>query len=298
MKKSLYLFIAIIAAVSLYVAYEMVTFEQDPATPFVFSTPVLPEGITIGNGNENLTPEQRLAWEKTNDAIQVTVNTYSAARESIPQQAVETLDILTNQTVDGHVPPLFLTMVDPSTNRRTYETLKIDPTQSATITTEKKSIMCESQVPSSKVLIGNDEDNTLECSLQNEFAVADRMFLGGPGNDKITDIYGNRVVNGGTGNDTIALGKGRSIIILDAGWGNDQLTVDCDGATVAAAEVPPESGIPYPYSHANLIVLSPRIQTKDIKWDGNVLKSLNSADTLTVNEKCFSVVPAVEQLSQ
>ncbi len=294
MKKPLYAFIAIIALVSLYVAFEMVTFEQDPAPPFVFSAPVLPEGISGGVGNENLTAEQRLAREKTNDAIQTTVNIYSAARDIIPQQAVESLDILTNQTVDGHVPPLFLSMVNPVTGKRTYEAPKIDPNQFATITSEKKSIMCESQVPSSKILIGNDEDNILECSIQNEFATVDRMFLGGPGNDKITDINGNRIVNGGTGDDTIALGKGRSIIILDAGWGKDQLTVDCEGAGVAHAEIPLETGIPYPYNFSNLIVLSPRLQTKDLKWEGNVLKSINSQDTLTVNDKCFTVVPAVE----
>jgi len=109
----------------------------------------------------------------------------------------------------------------------------------------------------------------------------------------ITDAVGNRVVNGGTGNDTIKLGQGRTIIVLDASWGKDTVTVDCTGAMIAQTDIPTGFSIPWIYKTENFIVLGNSINPKDVEWNGNVLTHKVTGDTLTVNQNCFTVVPAL-----
>lgn len=292
MKQAVILFVIIIVAVTLYTLFGIVTFEEDKPQPFVFDNPVYPAGISNADPSSSLTPEQIEQQRLSDEAIDEALATFRGMRNAIPQQALETLDIITSQADSGLVPIYFLSGVDPATGKRSFETMKLDPTRWAGIVGSKSSVFCSIQNPPADILVGSEENNTLECNTQNSKpSQFNRMFLGGPGNDTITDTNGNRLVNGGTGDDTIALGAGRSIIVLDSGWGHDQVTADCTDTAVTPDQMPVGFPVKYPYKTTNFIILSPRLSPKDVKWEGNVLKSLTSDDTLTVNERCFTVVP-------
>ncbi len=296
MKQSLIFFLVIIAAACLYTLFGIITFTPDKAEPFVFNSPNLPQGITLPNHDAfatELTPEEIELNRKADETIDDALSTFRDMRDTIPQQALETLDILTNQADTSIIPIFFLSDIDPATNKRTFQTLKFEPTRWASIPLGKSSISCSVQNPPADILVGNDENNTLECNLQDNKNNSDRLLLGGPGADTITDTKGNRLVNGGTGDDTIALGAGRSTIVLDAAWGHDKVTVDCSNSHVTPDQLDSTFPVKYPYATTNFIILSPRLMSKDLKWDGNVLKSTTSDDTLTVNENCFTIVPSL-----
>lgn len=295
MKPYINFLIFVLVAAGLYTAFGMVTFQEDKPTEFIFNEPKMPIELIK---NDDI-PENTTAVEAAQKALAI----YREDQRVAPQQANDTIALLVDRMTNSDLPLYFLSAVNPQTQKRTFETLKmksasvIDPATAAATT--KLSLNCTSKSPTATIIIGTSGKDQISCDAMRDTQAGsvdeDYMLIGGPEDDLISDaMTGNRVVNGGTGNDTIRLGAGRSIVVLDASWGNDTLSVDCTGSSILPNEVPAGFAIPWVYKTTNFIVLGNSINPKDIQWKGNVLTNNVTGDTLTVNENCFTVVPALQ----
>jgi hypothetical protein len=297
MKPYINFLIFVLVAISLYTAYGMFAFKVDEPTPFVFNEPKMPvETILMDEANAQEAKQKSMALDEAQKAL----NYYRAEQKKMPQQANDTTAILIDRMTSSDLPLYFLSGPNEQNgNKRSFETLRIDsssiidPASAST----KMSLNCAAKTPAANIIVGTSGKDTISCDL-NRGSVgltneADIMFIGGPDDDIITDSTGNRIVNGGTGNDKIKLGAGRSIIVLDASWGKDTVTVDCTGSSIAPSQIPTGFAIPWVYKTTNFIVLGNTINPKDVEWRGNVLTHKVTGDTLTVNQNCFTVVPAL-----
>ncbi len=298
MKQAVILIIFLLSLVALYAAYNIFTFESDQPYEFTFKEPVLPPELIEEQkkiAQNELTPEQQTKRDTAMNVINNAIEAYQDYEVRMPAQASSTLSMFNGYFLSGDLPPHFLGMADIATGRRSYAPLQFS-TETVTIAEGgKRNISCLHEPSGTETLIGNEDDNVIECdSINRGIGNGDRLILGGPGDDKITDTYGNRIVNGGSGNDTIALGPGRSIIVLEDGWGKDQVTVDCSGTNVAAIQIPSDYPGLWHYKTSNFIVISPRIDPEALVWEGLTLKNKSGDDELTVNENCFTVVPVAD----
>ncbi len=298
MKQTIYLLTFLFVLVAAYAAYKLISFSPDQPYEFTFKEPVLPPELVEEQkrlAQTILTPEQQSQRDAALQIIQNAMDSYQAYESSLPAQASSTLSTLNAYFLSGQLPTHFLTAPDNVSGIRAYGPLKFSSTAVVSAEANKKNISCRHETSGTETLIGSEDDNVIECdSLNRGIGGGDRLILGGPGDDKITDTYGNRIVNGGSGNDTIALGPGRSILVLEDGWGQDQVTVDCTGAVVSSLQIPADYPGLWDDKTINFIVLSPRIDPNDIYWEGLTLKSRNSDDQLTVSENCFTVVPSAD----
>ncbi|MCB1559476.1 MAG: calcium-binding protein [Alphaproteobacteria bacterium] len=298
MKQTIFLLFFLLALVILYAGYSLVAFEPDQPYEFTFQEPVLPPEMVEEQrrlAQSVLTPEEQNRRDSALQIIQNAIDSYQNYETTMPAQASSSLSVLNTYFLSGQLPTHFLTMLDQGNGRRSYGALKFSSEGVVAAEASKKNISCRHEQSGTETLIGSEDDNVIECdSLNRGIGNGDRLILGGPGDDKITDTFGNRIVNGGSGDDTIALGPGRSIIILEDGWGRDQLTVDCVGSVVSAIQVP----IDYPglwnEKTMNFIVLSPRLDPKDLYMEGLTLKSKVSDDQLSMSENCFTIVPSLD----
>ncbi len=299
MKPYINFLIFVLVAIGLYTAYGMFMFQVDEPKPFVFSEPKMPvELILMDEANAN-TPDGKqksLAVEEAQKAL----NYYRDEQKKAPQQANDTIALLVDRMTNSDLPLYFLSGVNPQNdNKRIFETLRIDSSSiiDPSAASGKLALNCAAKVPTANIIIGTSGKDAINCDTSRNTngmsQEADMMLIGGPEDDVIVDTMGNRIVNGGTGNDTIKLAIGRSIIVLDASWGKDTLTVDCMGSSIAPSEIPTGFSIPWVYQTANFIVLGNSINPKDVEWNGNVLTHKITGDTLTVNQNCFTVVPAL-----
>lgn len=298
MKLYINFLIFIITAVILYTAYGILNFTKDEPTPFTFSSPVLPPELVKqdeGGAKSQEVAQQKLAVDQAQRAL----TGYHLAQASLPQQASDTLALIVDRMTSSDLPMYFLSAPNLQTgNTRTFQLLKIDTQHTLEGGQSTGALNCAAKPPTSSIVIGTTGKDVISCDAMRDVTGLsqdpDYIFIGGPDNDQITDGTGNRIVNGGTGDDVITLGKGRTILILDASWGHDTVTVDCSGATIGAGEIPKDFPIPWIYKTTNFIVLGKSIDPKDIVWNGNVLTDKVTGDTLTVNQNCFTVVPAMK----
>lgn len=283
--------ILILISAGLYTAYGIVSFEPEKPAPLVFEEPN-PESLrSLGIIPQDsktavqLSPEQQDQAQAAVDKISEALTVYKQYEDESTLRVKDTLSILTGAMGSGRLPAYFLTVKDTLHPERTFEMLKLNPANSLETTATQKTLNCTN---ASSVMIGNDQDDVLGCSSTD--TTFDRVFIGGPGNDTITDTFGNKIINPGSGNDMISLGAGRNIIVLEPSWGKDKVMVDCKGAVVADDEVPKDFPVPWVSKFTNFIVLSPRISKDSVKWKGNTLTNSESGDTLLVNENCFTLV--------
>lgn len=298
MKQYINLLILILVAVAIYTAYGIFTFQKDEPRQFVFNEPKLPPELIAQDDTPQKPDEVKQQKRAVADA-QTALTNYTDVLAKTPQQAKDTLSVLIDRMTTSNLPLYFLGAVDPQKgNVRSFETLKISTDSVIDASQQKQNLNCMAKMPVAKIMIGSAGKDVMSCGTSRDLVGAsqdsDYIFIGGPENDQITDSTGNRIVNGGTGDDDIQLGPGRSIIVLDASWGHDTVTVDCTGSTVADQEIPKDFPIPWIYKTTNFIVLGKSIDPKDVAWDKNVLKNKATGDTLTVNENCFTVVPAAK----
>lgn len=292
MKPYINFLIFVLVAIGLYTAFGILTFKEDEPTPFVFSEPKMPVEVIKADDLAANTP----AVEEAQKAL----NSYREDQKAAPQQANDTIALLVDRMTNSDLPLYFLSSPNEQNgNKRSFETLSmksasiIDPASSTT----KQTLNCSAKTPTATMIIGTSSKDQISCDAVRDTKGGptdiDYMLIGGPEDDVITDVNGNRVVNGGTGNDTIKLGAGRSIIVLDASWGKDTLDVDCTGSAIQSNEIPTGFAIPWVYKTTNFIVLGNSINPKDVEWQGNVLTNKVTGDTLTVNQNCFTVVPTL-----
>lgn len=298
MKQYVNFLIFVIVAVVIYTAYGIMSFTKDEPTPFTFNAPVLPPELVKkdeGPEWEQEVNQQKLAV----DAAQKALTGYQLAQASAPQQVSDTVSLIIDRMTSSDLPMYFLSGPNPANaNLRGFQTLKIETDRSLEGGQGNATLNCSAKSPVSSLIIGTTGADTISCDATRDITDLshdpDFIFIGGPDNDQITDGIGNRIVNGGTGDDVIKLGTGRTILILDASWGQDTVTVDCAAATINDAQIPKGFPIPWIYKTNNFIVLGKSIDPKDVVWEGNVLTNKATGDTLTVNQNCFTVVPAVK----
>ncbi len=290
MRIVVFLLFLVILAAGLYTAYGVLTFETEKPAPLVFKEPdaqsLVSQGIIPADylKIENvLTKDQKLQSDMAIAKIAQAMTVYQD-NEKNAQQPLKNLLLLLNGSIgSGQLPAYFLNVKDVLRPERNFDILKININDVATVNASS-TLSCSSP---NGILIGDDSDNTIGCTSTEQGG--DQVFMGGPGNDTISDALGDRIVNGGGGDDTINLGPGRSIIVLEEGWGKDNVTVDCSGAAITLSEVPANFPVPWISKFTNFIVLSSRIPAGSVKWNGNVLTS-DAGDTMTVNENCFTLV--------
>ena len=297
MKNFVSLLILIFIGIAAYTAYSLVSFKPDEAAPFVFNEPTLPPEIIAEQKSaaQNLNAAEEQQKDIAVTEMQKAFADYSAMFSASPQQIKNTTSLLNNRITSLDLPAYFMSPVLPSGVRK-FEKLNVVVSNIISIDTNQKQLDCTSKSPIAAALVGSTGKDILACKQDRDTLAQDStdiLFIGGPDDDTITDNKGNRVVNGGTGNDSISLGAGRSIIVLEPAWGKDTLTIDCTGATIQESEKPKGFPIPWEYKTSNFIVLGDGIDPKDVSWKDNVLTS-SGGDTLTVNENCFTVVPAAQ----
>lgn len=295
MKRYIQMLTIIFIGISLYALYGFLTFSPDENTPFVFNEPTLPpeilaeqaaEGAEISDVDEAI---QRRAIEETQKAFAIYGRFESAAGD-------ETKDILSSlfgRMQNWEMPAFLLTPADAQGLRK-FETLRLDVTNIFKPSPANKDRFCDAALDSG-VIIGTANNDTMGCKKDRAATPEskDIVFIGGPGADTIVDAAGNRIVNGGTGDDIITLGAGRSIIMLDAAWGHDTVTVDCAGSKVEPAQIPQGFPVPWAAPYSNFIVLGTSVDSKNLVWKDNVLTDTTTGDTLTVNEPCFTIAPVI-----
>ncbi|MFA7277204.1 MAG: hypothetical protein WC043_10435 [Pseudobdellovibrionaceae bacterium] len=293
MKQSIMLLALVIAGVLAYTLYGMFTFVPDEATNFTFSEPVLPPEIAKQYAEEK-TGSLSASEEKMKTAAlassQKALEIYQSYQDNAPKQAADSIAVLNKYIVEWAFPAYVLSYTLNGAGQRGFEMLQINPGNFSKVENERYTLSCTAKTPPSDVMIGTDSADTLECAIQGAATTQDRMILGGPGNDKITDALGKRIINGGSGDDIIAVGEGRTIILLENGWGKDQVSLDCNGAKVETSQIP-EFEIPWSLPYANFIVLSPQIDLTSLEWQGNMLINKATGDSLTVSENCFNLIP-------
>lgn len=303
MKLTIRILLVLCSFVALYAIYCLIAFTPDKPTDFVFKEPILPPELIAEQEEARksaLTAEQTQQRDVALGLLQKAIDESQKIEaeanidRSPTSPASATLSILNGYYIDGKLPVYFLGTTDANTGKRQFGELNFNANKPVLASLTRKNISCGNDTDGSIMVIGNDVDNIIECDYLGKGAkTGDRMILGGPGDDKISDTFGNRIVNGGTGNDTIALGPGRSIIVLEDAWGVDHLTVDCMDSRVSPNEVPQDFPFPWTFKTVNFIVLSPRLDPKQLAWDGSTLVNKVGGDRLIVNENCFTVIPPI-----
>lgn len=327
MKTVTILVILIIAVAIAYTGYGILTFEPQKPAPLVFNEPSPDTLKSLGIYEEQsaeavnvpLTPEQQQQTNQAMDKISDAMSIYQDYAEQAGPQLKTTLALLNSAIAAGRLPAYFLTVTNAQNPRRSFETITFNPANSLNVppqvvptadngagapsgnidgaapavkNTAPSMLACAvGPAGSTDILLGDDTSNNLGCTAADDVKSKDQVFLGGPGDDFISDSSGNRIINPGTGNDTIKLGPGRSILVLEDGWGHDTLTVDCTGVRVGTNEIPAGFPVPWIAKTTNFIVLSPRINAASVHWRGNTLESTNG-DTLTINDNCFTLISA------
>jgi hypothetical protein len=300
MKPYINFLILIVVAVALFTAYGLMTFRVDEPREFVFNEPKIPADLILMDESNSNTPEGKAKALALNEA-QKALSYYTIAQTKAPQQANDTIALLVDRMTNSDLPLYFLSAPNTQVGGlRNFETLRIntDSVIDPSAAKAKLNLNCTSKTPVAYIVLGTSEKDNINCDANRDITgIAndpDAFLIGGPENDQIVDAVGNRIVNGGTGDDTIRLGEGRSIIILDASWGKDTLTVDCAGAMVENSQIPKNFPIPWVHKTANFIVFGSSINPSDVEWRGTVLTHKITGDTLTVNENCFTTVPKIQ----
>lgn len=293
-----FLIFFIVFAAAAYAAFSVITFEPDPIAPLVFVEPDIEQLKTLGifpgvpKSDTVLNQAQEVRADQAVEKIAAAMATYQNLSSKAKEPLKTTIEILNGAMSSGKLPAYFLSNRDAANPKREYQTLGINLSSMVSVQPPQTYATCASGAGGpTNILVGDENANSLTCPLAGAIS-GDQIFLGGPGNDTITDASGNRIVNSGSGNDTIKLGPGRSIIVLEEGWGTDTLTVDCSGAKVEANEIPADFPVPWVSKFSNFIVLSPHIAIQNVIWQGNTLTNISTGDQLTVNENCFTLVSA------
>jgi hypothetical protein len=295
MKPYINLLIFVILAIGLYTAYGMVTFQKDQPREFVFNEPKLPPELLF---NDEDTEEKSKASIFGLAEAQTALSYYRDIQKSIPQQADDTINLVIDRISNSDLPLYYLSLPNPAMNNmRQFHMLNINGNSSVDPTKDKMKLDCSAKSPIANIILGTSSSDTLECNVARDITGSklepDIVFIGGPENDSITDTAGNRIVNGGTGDDKIQLAAGRSIIILDASWGKDIVTLDCSGTAINSNEIPAGFPIPWLHKNTNFVVLGRSIEPSDIEWVGNIISHKITGDTVTFTDSCFTVVPSV-----
>ncbi len=231
-----------------------------------------------------LSPADEARKAKIVANVQRTVAQYESAAVAMPPPAVPVMQIMTEYTRTGLLPPVY-----PMSDGTSAPYIFSSTPQINLIDTGGNDMGCEGVGTAEAVanlMIGNDQDNRLSCTKPGK-ATVPRILLGGPGNDTLRNLSGPTLFAPGTGNDVIEGGDGTTMVLLDDAWGQDALKIDC---ATAATPVAADQALSFPFR--NFIIFSPHIARNDVVWDegGTTLRHLRTGDSLKIGGKCVNLV--------
>ena len=141
-----------------------------------------------------------------------------------------------------------------------------------------------------------DDEIILALGRENHSIVCDRgdtAGILGSGDDWIKDATGNDIYYPGPGNDTIDVGSGSDIVIFDAGWGHDTLTID--SRPVDTSKILGYDGS-YPWKYSDFIIFGSTVKRSDIVWLDESLYNLQTGDSIKLNTKKINILFASEKV--
>lgn len=295
--------ILIFLAGGAYTLFGILTFEPERPPPLQFDSV---ETLIARNQDEakakaggvdtTLSPADEQRKMKAVTEVQQVVAEYEAVTPTLPVPAVPIMQVLTEYTRTGALPPRFVDAPDRATQYQFDGSNVMN-----TIDNPGPLMNCEGNVglglnPEATVpatiLIGNETANSLTCTAAASQASTIRMFLGGPGDDQLTNAGAAAVFVPGSGNDKMQQGSGAALVYLEEGWGNDTLAVDCASAQLDQSRIPADLAYPWHFQFRHFLIFSPRIAEGDIAWDPtqNSLKNVRTGDTLTTSGKCLNMI--------
>ncbi len=232
--------------------------------------------------------------------IKSAVANYEVFEEHAPRQASSTIKLLINSMKKGRLPSVFLSAPNKTDGgRRRYERLFMDAERvinSSEMGNDVVQVDCKDVQDMgyayAHILVGDILDNVFICKVPPEDVSENQLFLGGPGNDKITDLQGNKIINGGTGNDQIFAGRGRKILVFEKGWGNDEVKADCRDSIITKNSIPDKNPLNryWTFKFSNFVVFGPQVREQDMEWDGLTYRNKVTGDSVTFNNKCYNFV--------
>lgn len=269
--------------------------------------------------------QEQVVTEETRTLVQNAYDKYMAYRANLPRQAQKTMTDLVVLMAKGKLPFYFLG-VDPAAQLHSFEPISFDPFNASHLRLTQGRIKCDDVEGSSgqnvkarytkavdsngkaryqcvdnqcprheyyDVMVGDILANKFLCDPLLEPLSGDRIYLGGPGEDMVKHTKGNSITDGGTGNDVMSLGKGRHIMVLSQGWGQDKITLDCEGATINKNQIE-TFPLPWNYDFANFLVFGEGIRPEDLVFNGLEIEHNITKDKVTFNDYCFNIVFAEE----
>lgn len=286
-----------------YTLFGILTFEPERPAPLQFDSveTLMAKNqeaakAKAGGVDTTLSPADEARKMKAVSEVQQVVAQYEGTIPTLPAAAAPVVQVITEYTRTGALPPRY---VDAPGRATTYQ---FDGGNSMnTIDNPGPLMNCEGLVglglnpdasQPATVLIGNEEANSLTCTANAVNAETIRLFLGGPGDDQITNAGAASLMAPGSGNDKMQQGSGAALVYLEEGWGNDSLAVDCTTAAIDQTRLPPDLSYPWHFAFRHFIIFSPRIAQGDITWDptDNILKNIRTGDTLTTTGKCVNLI--------
>ncbi|NOR55091.1 MAG: hypothetical protein GQ531_02675 [Sulfurovum sp.] len=136
----------------------------------------------------------------------------------------------------------------------------------------------------------NEDEIILALGSQNHSIVCDAgdtAGILGTGDNWVDDATGNDIYYPGQGNDTIDTGSGSDIVIFDANWGQDKVTVR--SRRVNTDVIMGYDGS-YPWKYNTFIIFGKEIKREDIVWKKNRLYHLVTGDSIELNTKEVNVL--------
>ncbi|MES2728915.1 MAG: hypothetical protein V4621_02300 [Pseudomonadota bacterium] len=244
-------------------------------------TPDAPHKVTLSEGDE------KRKMQAAAD-IQRVLTTYENAAITMPPQAAPVMQLLTEYTRAGVLPPLYSDASGTPVPYTFSASPRVSLPEAGGIDLGCEGVGATSL--SAVLMIGDDQDNRLSCTQAGKAAVP-RILLGGPGNDTLRNLSGPSLFVPGTGNDTIESGDGAVMVLLEDAWGQDTLKIDCGTARAGPVNAAAGSESPWAFPFRHFVIFSPHIARTDIVWDetGTTLRNLQTGDTLKIGGKCVNL---------
>ncbi len=220
--------------------------------------------------------------------VQRVVAQYENAAITMPPQAAPAMQLITEYTRSGLLPPSYQVIAGGAPITYTFSASpRVSLADTGGIDLGCEGVGTESLAAT--LMIGDDQDNRLSCARPGKDAVP-RILLGGPGNDTLRNLSGPTLFVPGTGDDVIEAGDGAAMVLLEDAWGQDSLKIDC--STAGLGSVAAGSVQPWAFAFRHFVIFSPHVARDDIIWDdtGTVLRNLRTGDTLKTGGKCVNLV--------
>lgn len=305
MQKLIPLIVLTMLAGAIYTAYGVYSYTPKQLDPpqFDIGRPD-PEEIrrNIERKQKELNIPEKLEAKKERivERIETTLQKYKNFVEDAPQPASDTLKTLYKLMRNNKLPVFYPDSAsEGEQDTLSFSELALERVNAGRARSQDSdALACEASGDRiDNLIIGSGRDNTLSCSV--EPAKGDvRIYIGGPGDDNITDQRGHAIINAGSGDDIMTTGRGSTIVYIETGWGTDTLNISCDGARLDPESFPDDMPAPWPYKYTNFLVFAPGITPDDIAYKDGVVRHRDTDDKLILDQNCFNYIFANDLRNQ